>query len=172
MTRGSWRRLLSPVPSPQCQVITQKLIDMPVAIDAACAFGINIAITIDSAYTIGAAVTLCSAIKTTSGSLNFYIVDCGLSDKDKERLRAIVDAEADNRITIIRFLVLPKNSLTSRLGGQWAKVDVIQVLSVERVLYLDADTLVRGDLNALWRMDLQGNSIGAARDVGFPMGHK
>lgn len=48
---------------------------------------------------------------------------------------------------------------------------MIPVLPVERVLYLDADVLIRDDLGALWNTDLNGKPIGTVRDVGFPMGH-
>lgn len=48
---------------------------------------------------------------------------------------------------------------------------MIKILPVERVLYLDADTLIRGDITPLWETDLVGKMIGAAPDVGFPSGH-
>ena len=38
-----------------------------------------------------------------------------------------------------------------------------------RVLYVDADVLVRKDLKDLWDTDLCGKPIAAAPDVGFPM---
>ncbi|KAG2111914.1 nucleotide-diphospho-sugar transferase [Suillus discolor] len=47
----------------------------------------------------------------------------------------------------------------------------LKILPVERALYLDADMLVRRSLEELWNTDLEGSSIGAAMDVGFPMGH-
>lgn len=36
---------------------------------------------------------------------------------------------------------------------------------VERVLYLDGDILVKGDLSTLYETDLQGHTIGAVRDM-------
>lgn len=53
----------------------------------------------------------------------------------------------------------------------WAKIAMIDVLPVERILYVDADTLVRSDLRELWNVDLQGKTLGAVPDIGFPMGH-
>lgn len=46
------------------------------------------------------------------------------------------------------------------MGAEWAKVDMIKLLPVERVLYLDSDVLVRVDLRQLWNIDLQGKAIG------------
>ena len=37
---------------------------------------------------------------------------------------------------------------------------------LERILYLDSDVLVRGDLSPLWETDLKGASIAAVRDSG------
>jgi lipopolysaccharide biosynthesis glycosyltransferase len=50
------------------------------------------------------------------------------------------------------------------------QIEMIDVLPVERVLYLDADTLVRADIRPLWEMSLQGKPLAAAPDVGYPLG--
>ena len=47
---------------------------------------------------------------------------------------------------------------------------MIEILPVERILYLDADTLVRKSLKTLWDVDLGGKCLAAAPDIGFPMG--
>jgi lipopolysaccharide biosynthesis glycosyltransferase len=36
---------------------------------------------------------------------------------------------------------------------------------IDRILYLDGDILVRGDVGALWTTDLQGKTIGAVVDL-------
>ena len=45
------------------------------------------------------------------------------------------------------------------------------ILPIERILYFDADVLVRRDLKDIWRTDMGGRPIGAVRDIGYPMGH-
>lgn len=40
--------------------------------------------------------------------------------------------------------------------------------SVERVLYLDVDMLVRKDLSELWELDLQGAPLAAVQSVNYP----
>jgi len=42
---------------------------------------------------------------------------------------------------------------------------------VERVLYIDADILARGDVGRLWDTDLDGKLLGACPDVGYPLGY-
>jgi lipopolysaccharide biosynthesis glycosyltransferase len=56
------------------------------------------------------------------------------------------------------------------MGPVWAKIDMVGLLPVERILYLDADTLVRRNFRPLWEADLQGKPLGAVVDVGHPMG--
>jgi lipopolysaccharide biosynthesis glycosyltransferase/predicted O-methyltransferase YrrM len=128
---------------------------------------INVAFCTDSEYTMPTAVALTSAILATEQRMSFYIVDCGLTADDKERLKSALPCS--DRVTIT-FVELPEGSM-GRRDGTWAKIDALSHLPVERVLFLDSDILVRHDLGELWRVDLQGKMFAAARDIGLPMGH-
>jgi lipopolysaccharide biosynthesis glycosyltransferase len=70
------------------------------------------------------------------------------------------------------YLDLPAGNLATELGTVWVKIDMLKILPVERVLYLDADMLVRRSLEELWSTDLEGASIGAVADIALPMGHE
>jgi lipopolysaccharide biosynthesis glycosyltransferase len=137
-------------------------------IDEAFEYGINIALTIDSSYAMPAAVMIRSVVENTDRRITFYIVGCGLQDEDADDIRESIP---ERRNVTINFIPLPANSVAERLGPRWAKLDIVNALPVERALYLDADTLVRGDLKDLWETDLDGKMIGAVQDVGFPFGH-
>ncbi|THV02638.1 glycosyltransferase family 8 protein [Dendrothele bispora CBS 962.96] len=136
--------------------------------DEAMGYGINVVLTVDSSYALGAAVTMRSAVEATPGRITFYIVDCGLEDVDKDKLGQSVNIRDD--VTMV-FLSLPENALARELGPVWAKLDLHVLLPVERVLYLDSDTLVRTNLKGLWKTDLRGLPLAAVPDVGHPMGH-
>ena len=71
------------------------------------------------------------------------------------------------------FLSLPKDTPLGDMGATWAKISMIPqaVLPVERVLYLDADTLVRTDLRALWNTDL-GEKRGKLIPIGLGRGER
>ncbi|KAG1855675.1 glycosyltransferase family 8 protein [Suillus subalutaceus] len=135
---------------------------------SALGLGIYLVLAIDTSYAMAAAVTIRSAIEKTVGRMTIYIVDCGICVEDKEKIKSSLPERHD--VTLV-FLDLPTGSLAAVLGVTWAKVDMMKILPVERVLYLDADMLVRRSLEELWNTDLEGSSIGAAMDVGFPMGH-
>jgi len=53
-------------------------------------------------------------------------------------------------------------------AASYARMLVAQVLPLDivRILYLDCDVIVRGDLGELWDTDLCGKTVGAIRDVG------
>ncbi|KAI0352755.1 glycosyl transferase [Trametes cingulata] len=170
----------------QYQVIIQKTVDMRIgflvaekassqeSLDAALGYGVNVALTIDAEYAIAAAVAIRSAAQHTSGRITFYVLGQDLSEDVKERLRQSIPDGADATLV---FLDLPSDTPSSSTGAlpaglTWAKIAMIPRLPVERVLYLDADVLVRGDLGELWKTDLQGKPLAAAVDVGFPMGHE
>ncbi|KAI0092491.1 glycosyl transferase [Irpex rosettiformis] len=134
------------------------------------AFGydIHIALVVDSSFAMPAAVAISSAMKHTPGRMTFYILDLCLSVEDRNRLSQLV-AERDE-VTIV-FLPMPNTHPLSAKEAVWAKLSVLEVVPVERVLYLDADILVRSNLRPLWETDLQGKPLGAVIDIGHPMGH-
>ena len=130
---------------------------------------IQIAITFDTTYAMPGSVTLRSAITHTTGRISFYIVDCGLTTSDRERLQEVASGNENVRLQFVR---LPEGGLTT-MGPVWAKIDMLDVLAhrLDRLLYLDADLLVRDDLRKLWDTDLSGHPLAAVLDVGIPMGH-
>ncbi|KAJ4472008.1 glycosyltransferase family 8 protein [Lentinula aciculospora] len=153
------------------QVVLQKTGEMRIGfLIETFGYAINVVLIVDSAYAMGAAVVILSTIEKTIGQISIYIIDCGLSEEDKGRLLELIGPRTDN-VTML-FISLPEDSIEKELGPVWTKLDLAEVLPVERVLYLDADTLIRSSIEGMWHTDLQGQTIAAAADVGHPMGHK
>jgi predicted O-methyltransferase YrrM len=172
---GEYERLSNDA---QYQVVLKKTTDMRIGflvgepkdgeLQEVLEYGINVVLAIDSAYAIGAAVTIRSAADTTHGRITFYVVDCGLNPEEREGLERACEGNSDATMV---FLRLPNDSLANELGATWARFDMLKILPVERVLYLDADTLVRRSVDELWSFDLGGKALGAVTDIGHPMGH-
>jgi lipopolysaccharide biosynthesis glycosyltransferase/predicted O-methyltransferase YrrM len=147
------------------------LVENSVPVDLkADAFGysINIALVVSSAYAMPATVTIHSIVKRSSRRMTLYIINCGLGEDEEDRIKLSI-AEKPN-VSLI-FIPLSDDCLGTSEDPVWAKVDLIDLLPVERVLYLDADILARGDVGRLWDTDLDGKLLGACLDVGFPFGH-
>ncbi|EIN10184.1 nucleotide-diphospho-sugar transferase [Punctularia strigosozonata HHB-11173 SS5] len=176
--RGEYEVLSSP---DQYQMVLRKSSDMRIGflvkdraeepkLAEALGYGVNVALAVDSAYAMPAAVCMRSAAERTSGRVTFYVVDCGMTEADRDRIEASVPQDRKSEYTV-QFVPLPADGVAAKRGSSWAKLDVIRALPVERVLYLDADVLVRGDVRVLWDTDLRGKTIGACIDVGHPNGH-
>lgn len=133
-------------------------------------YGINVAFTVDSLYSMAAAVAIRSLIETTPGRITLYVLDIGLQELEKQRINESIP----NRVDVtINYLALSINSISTKtgMGKMWSKLDLLSILPVERVLYLDADIIVRKDLRDIWIEDLNDKPIAAALDVGMPKGH-
>ena len=134
--------------------------------------GVHVTICVNSSFAMAGAVALRSAIDATSGRMTFYIIDCGLQPEEKHKLEASIPQARADEVTLI-FHLLPPGCRGIR-DPIWAKIDILMhpsLLPVERILYLDADVLVRRDLKDIWRTDMGGRTVGVVRDIGLPMGH-
>ncbi|KAI0829280.1 glycosyl transferase [Trametes gibbosa] len=162
------------------QVVIQKMVQMRIGflvaekeskegLEGALGYRVNVALTIDADYAIAAATAIRSAASHTKGGITFYVVNWDLPEDIKQKLRLSLPEGVD--VTIVFVNLSPSDVSALPSGPTWGKIAMIPQLPVERVLYLDADVLVRGDLRELWDTDLQGNPIAAAVDIGFPMGH-
>ncbi|KAH9853397.1 glycosyl transferase [Lenzites betulinus] len=176
--RGEYELLSAETES---QVVIQKTAEMRIGflvageeskegLEGALGYRVNVVLTIDAGYAIAAAVAIRSAAMHTRGGITFYVANTGLPEDVMYKLRQSLPEGVDATIV---FVDLSPSEHRSALppGPTWDKIAMIPRLPVERVLYLDADVLVRSDLRELWDTDLQGKPIAAAVDVGFPAGH-
>jgi len=135
-------------------------------------YGVHVVFCMDSPFAMAGAVALRSAIDATSGRMTVYIFDCGLQLEDKHKLEASIPQARTDEVTLMFHPLLPGSRGIRE--PTWAKVDILMhpsLLPVERILYLDADVLVRRDLKDIWRTDMGGRAIGVVRDIGLSMGH-
>lgn len=99
-------------------------------IGEAFGYGMNIAIATDPAYAMAAAVAIHSVIAHTKSRLTIYVLDLGLGDNDRDKLRRSMPRRADATMVFI-----PLDYASERKEkATWAKIDMIDVLPVERVL--------------------------------------
>ena len=163
----------------QYQVVLQKTSSMRIGflvedkihdgLERSLGYDPNIAYAIDQSYVTPLVVSIHSLLKATTGRVSIYVLDCGLSEEGRQ---AIAKTTATREDVTLTFLDLPPDSLTKKNGATWARIDLISVIPVERTLYLDADTLIFGDIQSLWKTDLGGKVLGATIDVGHPCGHE
>ncbi|KIY53637.1 glycosyltransferase family 8 protein [Fistulina hepatica ATCC 64428] len=158
------------------QMVIRKLVDMRIGflvnqntqLHDALEYGVNLALAVDSAYIMPASVAIRSAVENCPGHCTVYVLDCNLSEDDRERMTSSL--QHDRRAGIV-FLPCRDDDLAHSRGATWGKIDLFDKLPVQRALYIDADILVRKSLRDLWDTDMGDMPVGACIDVGFPRGH-
>lgn len=101
-----------------------------------------------------------------------YVFDNNICDENKKKLESVAAAYNRHPIQWIAAksisdeldmdVYLDRGSLS-----QYARLFVSSVLpqNLERVLYLDSDTIIRKSIKDLWNLDIQGKTIGALKDA-------
>ena len=115
----------------------------------------NIAFIIDESYVMPLAVACRSLTIHTHRPFNIFILDMGLSSQSKAILRGVL---AGASLSFIKCLVsspfVAKLMLASHLP------------TLSKILYLDADILIRSDMGHLWDLVSDTKWIAAATDIG------
>ncbi len=131
---------------------------------------VSIAIACDSAYARPAGVLLRSIARHISGPWHVWILDAGLTEKDRQRLRLCVGDGVPLRFLDPDAAVLDGVQVTGHVSvATYYRLLLPQVLprDVTRVLYLDVDILCLRDIRELWNYDLGESAIGAVEQTGL-----
>lgn len=128
----------------------------------------------DNNFSMLTGVSMLSVLQwTQERPLCFYILDGGISPENRDTLQRIADSGGAQ----ICFIDIGRQMQQIRDIGQkawgdfpshvtWARLFLPELLppEVDRVLYLDGDTVAAGDLSQLYHTDLNGNVIAAVED--------
>jgi lipopolysaccharide biosynthesis glycosyltransferase len=132
---------------------------------------LHVAYAVDETYAAHAAVSIASLLDTNRNhDVSILVVHDGLAEDTRTRLRRVVESRA---ATAIRFEDAAARVATLPTFARFPAAIYMRFLvpdlvgpGVERVLYLDADTIVRVDLADLWNVDLGRACVGAVTDFG------
>jgi lipopolysaccharide biosynthesis glycosyltransferase len=136
--------------------------------------GLVVASAADAGYAIPLAAMLRSALTglRPGGTVSVHVVDMGLSKADRERLARIC---AGNGAELAWHDPgshgLDQFPLTSRMTmATYARLMLSRLLpaDVQKVVWLDCDVLVTGDLERLWRTELADRHLLAVQDPCVP----
>ncbi|MBV9481331.1 MAG: glycosyltransferase family 8 protein [Acidobacteria bacterium] len=139
---------------------------------------INILLCTNALYLQHAAVCLTSLL-TNNPLLFFNIVVVGQSAEvlDGQRLRRSLMRFTHHSLSFKKFtfpanVTVPLNPSAHYTRDNWIRLWVQDFFScdVDRVLYLDSDIVVIGDVAPLWNLDLQGALLGAVDIPGSDRG--
>ena len=146
---------------------------------------LTLAFGIDNAFALPLAAPLHALLDGLSGDTkpHIYIMSVagrGLSETNTQRLRRVVGGRAVLHWPTLAHLPIDPDLLATSAQLSLAthyRIFLPGLLppTCSRVLYLDADVIVQGDVRSLWEMDMQGHVVLAVRDpaifnVASPMG--
>jgi lipopolysaccharide biosynthesis glycosyltransferase len=129
-----------------------------------------VAMACDGRYAMPLATTLRSLVEAHSGEvvLHVVILVSEFPDSLRKKVAASLPRSAislDWRpIELASFQRFSTRPYISKMTYARLLLPELLPVSASRVLYLDADVLVLGDLEELWKADLEGAALGAVQD--------
>jgi lipopolysaccharide biosynthesis glycosyltransferase len=136
----------------------------------------NVALAADENFVMPLAVAVRSIIEQSRSpsSLDFAILDCGITERSQDRLRSSWSLKGPAHA---RFIEVDRDQVDNLLppsrdwisGTTYARLLLPQLVPEwSRVLYIDADTVTMRDIDELWSTDLRDTPLAAAQDFGIP----
>lgn len=135
----------------------------------------HIAICFDGNFIMPAGVLMQSVcVNNRDEDITFHVVSDELPPQQEQLLKGII-APFKNK-TICSYIVNPEDyqnlpgfgAVFKHISGAfYYRLHLVEILpsGVNKILYLDSDTIVRGSLSELWDTDVEDCALAAARDV-------
>lgn len=131
---------------------------------------------VDANYVKYAGVMMTSIVWNNPGkAICFHLACDGLSEADRTRLETFTKLYSHTRVELydvreeLRGIRLFAGTVPERLNRTvFLRILLPELLpaTVQRMVYLDADMLCVGDLDALWCAELEGRAVGALLNPG------
>lgn len=136
----------------------------------------NIVLISDEHYAIQTAVTLQSFFEHNEGCHEIYFVTTGIKEESRQKL--IFLCKIHN--AIFHYIYMDDKELDSFDGiGYWSKYTFMKIFipkllpsSIDKVLYLDVDIIVKTNLSSLYDINLGESGLAAVEDVPNAESHK
>ncbi len=131
---------------------------------------IIIVFTCDENYVRHTATVIASILQNSSRAFRFYIFDCGISPESLQKLQTWELGDQE-----LMIVPMKKNDLFERYNiPSWYSHAIFYRLMIpdrlpeyDKVLYLDSDMVVCGDIGELWDIDLGDRLIGGVDEAVF-----
>ena len=127
----------------------------------------NILVTLDSNYVFPLTVLLKSLMITNpDNDFDLYVAHSSLTEEDFTKIKAAVDLSRTRvHPTLVSGGILEKAPVLKRITKEtYYRLLMMDYLpeNVDRVLYIDPDTIVLRDISPLYNIDFKGKTIAAA----------
>jgi len=129
---------------------------------------IHIAYSLDNGYAEPTCVSMASILANTKSKVHFHVISNKLSDENKAKLSSLSERFPHGHWNYYGFefddkvLTIPEH-LTVETYYRFFLPAILPEL--DRIIYIDGDTIVNGDIAELWNEDLEGKVAGVVSDV-------
>jgi len=129
---------------------------------------IHIAYCPDDGYAEPTCVSMASILANTKSKVHFHVISNRLSDENKAKLSSLSERfpygkwnyygfEFDDKVLTIPEHLTVETYYRLFLSAIFPKL--------ERIIYIDCDTVVNGEIAELWNEDLEGKVVGVVTDI-------
>ena len=131
----------------------------------------NVVYTFDDGYSAITAVSLLSLLESNKkvSELNIFIVDCGISDSNKNKFNSLT--KNYNR----KIVFIDGKNMEGKIPIEldllyWSFVCYVRLFfsellpQLDRVLHIDCDTIIKDNLEEVYNKNLEGNLCAACYD--------
>jgi len=133
---------------------------------------INIVFSSDNNYAQYLGVTLCSIFENSKNKdkIDIYVLDGGILKENKDKLKII---ESKYNFTIIYIEIDTSLFKDFYISGYLTQATYYRIMipdllpNVKKVLYLDCDIIVKGDISELYNTNIDNYFFAAVEDEGF-----
>ena len=132
----------------------------------------NILYTLNEKYVPHLAASMCSLCEnnTHADEITFHIVSMGLSDDSKKKITELSSKYGRN--TVFYEIGDIRERLSDSIGQNGFDISVVARLfagsilpdSINKVIYLDCDTIIIGDMLPFWNTNMNGCTIAAVAE--------
>ncbi len=126
---------------------------------------ISVALCADKNIEVGLHVTLYSLLQSSHHFIRIYFLQEGYLQKDIAKLhRTLEKFKGNYELKIIDFDARIFSEFRGLHGSKFAytRIMLADLISEERIIYLDSDLVIKKDLGSLFFIDLKGFIIGAS----------
>ena len=119
------------------------------------------------------ATSICSICYNTTSFIDFFILDCGLSNINKKLISSIQNKFKNFSLEFISIDLSPFDGLKGWPIGTnhldcYARLLIPEIKkNIDRAIYLDSDVIAMDDIAKLWKEDLGQYDLAACPDLGY-----
>lgn len=132
---------------------------------------INIAYSSDQNYSQHMAVSMLSLFEYNKNidEITIYVVERDISSDTKARLFELAKKYSRELVFIPFYAIANKINVDDSFPiAAFGRLFLADIINVERLLYVDCDSIFGGSLDELWTMDMNGCYVAGVQDIVKP----